>query len=34
MTNQHKSIGGYFELELPQGADNHIVAIVMWKTVS
>jgi len=29
MTNQHKSIGGYFELELPQGAEYHSQAIAL-----
>lgn len=29
MTNQHKSIGGYFELELPQGTEYHSQAIAL-----
>ena len=29
MTNQHKSIGGYFELELPQGKEYHSQAIAL-----
>ncbi len=29
MTNQHKSIGGYFELELPQGAEYHGKALAL-----
>lgn len=29
MTNQHKSIGGYFELELPQGTEYHNQAIAL-----
>ncbi len=29
MTNHHKSIGGYFELELPQGAEYHSGAIAL-----
>lgn len=29
MTNQHKSIGGYFELELPQGTEFHSQAIAL-----
>lgn len=29
MTNHHKSIGGYFELELPQGAEYHSSAIAL-----
>ncbi len=29
MTNQHKSIGGYFELELPHGKEYHSQAIAL-----